>query len=205
MQVAERLFATRGYAATSVRQIVAEASVTPPMLYYYFGSKHGLLESLVNERIAWFSDQATVVLGDGCATPEDLFSRWLRLFFSMAIEEPDSIRFMTSTLFGPTSGALARNHFSRSPELQALLAGRLAEMGLTVSADRVTLAVFMLRGVLNTFILFFLEGVLTTVDDELVDALAARAAAPLTDDLPIPTQSLQSVIAALQANEEKSV
>ena len=203
MLAAERLFATRGYAATSVRQIVSEASVTPPMLYYYFGSKHALLETLVEERIAWFTNEANEVLGAGCSSAEELFARWLRLFFTKAIEEPDSIRFMTSTLFGPSSGTMVKSHLNRNPQLQQLLAARLAEMGLSVSFDRVTFAMFTMRGFLNTFILLFLEGVLTSVDDELVQALAARAAAPLFDDLPIPSQSMQCVFDAMQHSQEK--
>ncbi len=42
LRVAARLFATRGFEATSVREIVEAAGVTKPTLYYYFGSKEGL-------------------------------------------------------------------------------------------------------------------------------------------------------------------
>lgn len=39
---AARLFANRGYAGTSVREIVAMAGVTKPTLYYYFKNKDDL-------------------------------------------------------------------------------------------------------------------------------------------------------------------
>jgi AcrR family transcriptional regulator len=42
LEVAGRLFATRGYTATSMDQIAAGAGISKPMLYAYFGSKHGL-------------------------------------------------------------------------------------------------------------------------------------------------------------------
>ena len=42
LREALRLFTERGYAATTVREIVAAAGVTKPVLYYYFGSKEGL-------------------------------------------------------------------------------------------------------------------------------------------------------------------
>jgi AcrR family transcriptional regulator len=45
---AVRLFARKGFAATSVREIVQEADVTNPMLYYYFDSKEGLFSFLID-------------------------------------------------------------------------------------------------------------------------------------------------------------
>ena len=43
LEAAVRLFAHKGYRATSTREIVEAAGVTKPMLYYYFQSKEGLL------------------------------------------------------------------------------------------------------------------------------------------------------------------
>jgi len=47
LAAAAKLFATKGYAATSVREILRIAKVTPPVLYYHFGSKEGLFVGLV--------------------------------------------------------------------------------------------------------------------------------------------------------------
>lgn len=44
-------FANAGYAATSVQQIVGDAKVSKPALYYYFGDKAGLFEALVTEAL----------------------------------------------------------------------------------------------------------------------------------------------------------
>lgn len=41
------LFHARGYDAVGVQEIVERAGVTKPTLYYYFGSKLGLLKSLL--------------------------------------------------------------------------------------------------------------------------------------------------------------
>ena len=48
LNAAIELFARKGYAATSVREIVQEAQVTNPMLYYYFDSKEGLFRVLTD-------------------------------------------------------------------------------------------------------------------------------------------------------------
>lgn len=48
LKVALRHFADRGYAGTSVQDIVDEAKVAKPMLYYYFQSKAGLYQALID-------------------------------------------------------------------------------------------------------------------------------------------------------------
>jgi AcrR family transcriptional regulator len=48
LEVALRHFADRGYAGTSVQEIVDEAKVAKPMLYYYFQSKAGLYQALID-------------------------------------------------------------------------------------------------------------------------------------------------------------
>ena len=44
-----KLFANRGYAGTAVQEITEEAKVTKPTLYYYFESKAGLFQALVDQ------------------------------------------------------------------------------------------------------------------------------------------------------------
>ena len=49
LRAALKRFAHSGYAATSVQQIVADAKVSKPALYYYFKDKAALFQALVNE------------------------------------------------------------------------------------------------------------------------------------------------------------
>ncbi|HWC60893.1 MAG TPA: TetR/AcrR family transcriptional regulator [Verrucomicrobiae bacterium] len=49
LRAALKKFAHSGYAAASVQQIVDEAKVSKPALYYYFGDKARLFQSLVDE------------------------------------------------------------------------------------------------------------------------------------------------------------
>lgn len=51
LQVAEKLFAEKGFDGTSVREIAKIANVNIAMISYYFGSKEKLLESIVLHRI----------------------------------------------------------------------------------------------------------------------------------------------------------
>jgi AcrR family transcriptional regulator len=49
LRAALKRFAHSGYAAASVQQIVDDAKVSKPALYYYFGDKARLFQSLVDE------------------------------------------------------------------------------------------------------------------------------------------------------------
>jgi AcrR family transcriptional regulator len=47
LDAAERLFATHGFAAVSLRQVIAEAEVNVAAVHYHFGSKQDLLDQVV--------------------------------------------------------------------------------------------------------------------------------------------------------------
>jgi AcrR family transcriptional regulator len=50
LECALNLFYARGYDAVGVQEIVDQAGVTKPTLYYYFGSKQGLMEEVLHSR-----------------------------------------------------------------------------------------------------------------------------------------------------------
>lgn len=57
LDAAEKLFATKGFDATSVRDIGQEADVNIAMLNYYFGSKEGLFHELVVRKASFMRMQ----------------------------------------------------------------------------------------------------------------------------------------------------
>ena len=68
LEVALRHFADRGYAGTSVQDIVDEAKVAKPMLYYYFESKAGLYQALIDNA----HDERYRIMSEAAADGEDL-------------------------------------------------------------------------------------------------------------------------------------
>jgi AcrR family transcriptional regulator len=62
LDAAVRLFAHKGYRATSTREIVEAAGVTKPMLYYYFQSKEGLLAAALEHFIDPFHERLRQVV-----------------------------------------------------------------------------------------------------------------------------------------------
>ena len=52
MESAKDLFYARGYDAVGVQEIADGAGITKPTLYYYFGSKLGLLKALLENGLS---------------------------------------------------------------------------------------------------------------------------------------------------------
>ena len=73
LKVAERLFATKGYRGTTVRDIAEAAHVTHPLIYHYWGSKRGLLAAVLERSQARM--RAVADLG---GEPLEVFARLAR-------------------------------------------------------------------------------------------------------------------------------
>ncbi len=52
LQVASKMFAEKGFANVSVRDICKETGTTAPVIYYYFGSKKGLFDAVARKKIS---------------------------------------------------------------------------------------------------------------------------------------------------------
>jgi TetR/AcrR family transcriptional regulator len=62
LDAAKITFASRGFAASSLRQIAQQAHVTPALASYYFGDKTGLLSAVIEQRVAPLAGSVTGAL-----------------------------------------------------------------------------------------------------------------------------------------------
>ena len=102
MREAAALFATNGYDAVSVREIVAAAGVTKPSLYYHFGSKEGVARALIED----FMQAATAMrqgVFDKAEGIRDLFQDYTREKLELALRYRDTLAFAFSLWFGRSS------------------------------------------------------------------------------------------------------
>ena len=70
------LFAEKGYASTSVREIVSAAGVTKPVLYYYFQSKEGLFQAILDSA----AEEQEVILKEALQKPGTALERIVHLY-----------------------------------------------------------------------------------------------------------------------------
>ena len=104
IEVATELFARKGYATATTREIVAAAGVTKPVLYYYFRSKEGIYLELMQRAFKRFED---VVEGSITASgsAEERLLHLCDQVFSLIVEKIDVVRLMYSIYYGPPQGA----------------------------------------------------------------------------------------------------
>jgi len=100
MKAALKLFTRRGYAATTVRELVEEAGVTKPVLYYYFASKEGLFLELMRTHFGRLEALIDRHRGQGGSVRTRLMAM-LDDGFSYVQQERDFIRLMHAAYFGP--------------------------------------------------------------------------------------------------------
>src|SRR4051794_2019487 len=98
LQAALNLFATRGYDAAGIQEIVDAAGISKPTLYHYFGSKRGLLTALLDET----STGLLADLRDAAAYHRNLsvpLERLTLVYLNFAAGNPTFFRLLLSLQF----------------------------------------------------------------------------------------------------------
>lgn len=98
-----RLFAENGYTRTSVREIVAQAGVTKPVLYYYFKNKAGLLNAIL-DRVA---EEQEALIEEALKTPGSVLDRLMHLYRKLymgVLENQVLFKMIHKLVFGPPQG-----------------------------------------------------------------------------------------------------
>ncbi len=96
------LFSSKGYEATSVREICEASGLTKPTLYHFFGSKEGVYRALVEGAL---NEVHTDLLAE-LAGPGDSHQRlrgMARRYLAYAQERRDLARFLMALIHNPGS------------------------------------------------------------------------------------------------------
>jgi AcrR family transcriptional regulator len=183
-RTAARLFASDGYDATSVRNIVEAAAVTKPTLYYYFDSKEALAETLLTDAI----EKLTVGVREILARPGTATDKLIALIeehFRLCRDDPDRARFAYAMFFGPrsshVSGVLAELGQGLA-ELVSHVVGALADERI-IARERTEECTAAVRGLITIYTMDYLYRNLKLDDDlprrlvmDLLDGFANHAA-----------------------------
>ena len=72
IEIASRLFATHGYAGTSLRDIAQEAKITKAALYYHFPNKEALYEQIVVDNLQALIDRVSDAIDQADSATEQV-------------------------------------------------------------------------------------------------------------------------------------
>lgn len=131
---ATRLFATRGYSATSVRELVEAAGCTKPALYYYFENK----EAVFLEAIRAATDAMTGIISDTetrDGTVRNQLEQGICTFFDTLDEHAMRMRLLMRAELQPDEGQPAFD-FESVRGLQIQMIERIIANGVTTGEVR---------------------------------------------------------------------
>ena len=104
LEAGVKLFSEKGYANTSVREIVELANVSKPILYYYFKSKEGMFRSIM----AYALRQQEEMLAEALEKPGSVLDRLINLYritYRALMEDRNLFKLIHNLIFGPHQGA----------------------------------------------------------------------------------------------------
>ncbi len=104
LAAAGKLFAAKGYAAATVRDILNAAKVTAPVLYHHFGSKEGLFIGLIREGIESLEAERAGILA-AAATPGEKVRALCRFHIEVQHRYADLRWVVEAVVAGPPEAA----------------------------------------------------------------------------------------------------
>ncbi|MGD8346013.1 MAG: TetR family transcriptional regulator [Lysobacterales bacterium] len=174
---AEGLFAAKGYAAVSLREIAGRSGATPAMIHYYFDNKHTLLR-MVFERALEPMAQAVARMKTAPSTP---VSDIIGLLMTTLRSHPAMSVLMMREVMLPGGALQAYFLEAMAPRLGGALPGILdterSRGGLSRELDPAVATVFLLALSFFPFVARDLaeQGLGISYDTEGLDSLARHA------------------------------
>jgi AcrR family transcriptional regulator len=186
-----RLFAERGFDGVSVRHICTLAETTLPMVYYYYGSKMGLHDALLEEalerrmqrlhvakRVQGGTQMRLRAVLEAWAMPDEALPREVQLFY---------VRELTGVGVGLNPRSLDRLDRELRGALKAILQDGIASGALrAVDTSMVVLAMI---GIVNTFRRRMVLGARVTLNDGIRQATETFVEGLLAHEQPASASS----------------
>ena len=123
LDAAEHLFATKGFSATTIKQIAASASVNSALLYYYFENKETLYREMIRRILSTMAGKGLQLL-DHPASPTDGVRALVRFQSAFLSSHPHLPRLIAREFAGHET----TNAIPLFGELLATLFARLCEI-----------------------------------------------------------------------------
>jgi len=178
-----QLFSTKGYDATSVREICEAAGITKPTLYHFYGSKEGVYRALVEGALERFRADMTSALGERGGLRHQL-TCMARAYLDAAVRDPELARFVMALIHNSPDSAPTTDFVGFYQGIVAQVGQRVdaaAERGeITPGPTEVRLLVLMgaLAEAMVGYLLCGRPELTHELADSLVDVVLAGWVAP---------------------------
>lgn len=137
--IGTRLFSEKGYEATSVEEIAAQAGVSKPIVYEHFGGKEGLYAVIVDRETSTLLDSLEQALSSREAHPRTLVECAAVAFFTYIDEHNDGFRVLVrdSPIAQSSGGSLSALLGDVAARTEEILGSHFKAHGFPVSAATV--------------------------------------------------------------------
>ena len=112
LKTALKLFSSKGYDATSVRELCEGSAITKPTLYHFYQSKEGVYRALVDGALDDFRHSLIEALEAPGTAPERL-KRVAREYFDYGRRNRELTRFILGLVYNPSQSAAPPTDFGR--------------------------------------------------------------------------------------------
>jgi AcrR family transcriptional regulator len=143
-----------------MREIAEAARITKPVIYYYFKNKEQLCHHIISSGLDEFHQILKRVCEAPAADVFDQIVKMVNIHFKFCKRHIEFMRFIYAVNFGPDRDKIDYDFFSYGMELfrmQVALMHRAVEAGL-IRAGKEEDSVHYLRGIINTFVMLYVDG-----------------------------------------------
>lgn len=127
LDVAEKLFATRGFDGSSVRDIAKEADVNVAMISYYFGSKEKLLESIYKRRAEYIKLQIESLVSNDTLTPLEKVYKLIDAFVEKVVHQQNFHKLMLCLQITEQDGLISKLAYENKKRNHEMIQKLIAE------------------------------------------------------------------------------
>ena len=174
------LFSQKGFEAVSVQELVNEAKITKPTLYYYYKSKEGLYNHILEQYYTVLNtnlDKVSKYKPNPDSYHEDIYpvlDRIINTYFSFVKENPEFYRIVLTNQYMPKSSSVYKMSERYDKVQYQIILETFTDMANvhTNLKKNVTKLTYSFIGLINTYIGLFLQDeffeLSTTLSQELV-------------------------------------
>lgn len=126
LDAAERLFAEQGFKATTIQMLAAESETSTALIYYYFGSKKGLYESVLARLFQQLGERGLARVSAE-ADPASAIRMLLAVQAEMLLRRPNAARLLARELIDFGASHAVPLAEQRLGGVFAALSSRIAE------------------------------------------------------------------------------
>lgn len=153
IEIATPLFATKGFAAVSVREVTDAAQINIAAISYHFNGKEGLYQAVLEEQFTPIMQALQLAKSNDSLSPIERLTFYADQIAHIHAQRPFLARFMSSEVTNPTDygGPIIEKHISQVYQfIRASLQEGITKGDLQPDLN-ITYAAISLAGILNFY------------------------------------------------------